>query len=124
MNAPRIALCSLLLLIASAPLMAQSNPMPWIGSRVGQPFQAHIAPTLPLSGGYGFDTLFTPWNRRRASASLDRALGPERVFFQTPTYGTGIDPTAVAASDLNSDGRVDLIVANQCGDDVLCQSPG
>jgi hypothetical protein len=45
-------------------------------------------------------------------------------FTTASTSATGIYPQSVAVGDFNGDGYLDLAVANQCGSDPNCASPG
>jgi FG-GAP-like repeat len=40
------------------------------------------------------------------------------------TFAEGLFPLSVAVSDFNRDGKADLVIANPCGTDVTCVSPG
>src|SRR5262249_23577987 len=40
------------------------------------------------------------------------------------TFAEGLFPLSVAAADFNRDGHTDLVIANPCGTDVTCVSPG
>src|ERR1022692_4872205 len=38
------------------------------------------------------------------------------IFFEAPTYGSGgFDAASIAVADVNGDGKLDLLVANECG---------
>lgn len=46
-------------------------------------------------------------------------------FLPPVTYGSGADnPFSVATADVNRDGKIDLIIANQCPGPDYCASPG
>ena len=45
-------------------------------------------------------------------------------FTPAPSPAVGYQPMSVAMGDLNGDGNLDLVVANRCGNDESCQSPG
>jgi hypothetical protein len=45
-------------------------------------------------------------------------------FTLTSSPATGIGPYSVATGDFNGDGHLDLAVANYCGNDASCGSPG
>jgi len=46
------------------------------------------------------------------------------AFSTTSITSRGISPAAVAVGDFNNDGKLDLAVANACGTDTTCSSPG
>ena len=53
------------------------------------------------------------------SASLALAEEPARPAFSSPTdYLVGEDPQSIATSDLNGDGILDVVTANEDSDDV------
>jgi len=46
-------------------------------------------------------------------------------FFPPVSYATGgYNPVSVAIADINSDGKADMVVANQCTGPDFCASPG
>ncbi|MFZ0305122.1 MAG: FG-GAP-like repeat-containing protein [Terracidiphilus sp.] len=58
--------------------------------------------------------------------SLTILLGNGDGIFTTTTRvaGTGYSPESMAVGDFNGDGNLDLAVANYCGNDTTCASPG
>jgi hypothetical protein len=45
-------------------------------------------------------------------------------FQAGPSYPVGFEPSSVAASDLNSDKNLDVVVANNCGNSAACTGAG
>ena len=45
-------------------------------------------------------------------------------FNSALSYATGYSPVSIAAGDLNQDKNLDIVVANRCGTDASCKSPG
>jgi len=59
------------------------------------------------------------------TGSVSILLGDGNGSFQTgPTATANAFPLSVAVGDFNHDGKLDLAVANACGTDYLCVSPG
>ena len=46
------------------------------------------------------------------------------TFTLKSSPATGVDPYFVAVGDFNGDGKLDMAVANSCGTDSTCKSPG
>jgi hypothetical protein len=56
---------------------------------------------------------------------IDVLLGHgDGSFAASATYPVGYSPSSLALGDLNGDGIPDLAVANACGEDGTCKSPG
>jgi hypothetical protein len=60
-------------------------------------------------------------NTTTASVFLGNGDG---TFQAAVNYGAGNSPDFVAVGDFNRDGKLDLVVANECGNDPTCQSGG
>jgi large repetitive protein len=75
-------------------------------------------PDLAIASDCGQSTCAQP-------GSLDIWLGHAGgTFSQAASYVAGFSPVSIAAADLRSTGHLDLVVANACGDDATCKSPG
>ena len=57
--------------------------------------------------------------------SLEVLLGRGNgTFAASGTYAVGFSPDSIAAGALDGSGHLDLVVANACGEDSTCSSPG
>ena len=75
-------------------------------------------PDLAISSDCGSGSCTQP-------GEVDILLGRgDGSFAAANTYTVGYAPSSLAAGDLNGDGIPDLAVANACGEDSSCKSPG
>jgi len=59
------------------------------------------------------------------AGSVEILMGAGDGSFQSVlSYPVGYSPASVAVGDINGDKNLDLVVANRCGNDASCQSPG
>jgi hypothetical protein len=59
------------------------------------------------------------------AGSLDIWLGNgDGTLTESTSYPVGYAPVSITGGDLRGTGHIDLIVANACGEDSTCQSPG
>jgi sugar lactone lactonase YvrE len=59
------------------------------------------------------------------AGSVEILMGAGDGSFQSvSSYPVGYSPASVAVGDINGDKNLDLVVANRCGKDASCQSPG
>ena len=57
--------------------------------------------------------------------SVEILIGAGDGSFQsTVSYPVGYSPTSLAIGDIDGDKKLDILVANRCGTDVTCLSPG
>jgi len=62
-------------------------------------------------------------NCRAGTVSVLLGMG-DGSFEPRMTFAEGLFPLSVAVADFNRDGHPDLVIANPCGTDVNCVSPG
>lgn len=60
-----------------------------------------------------------------SAGSVSILLGNgDGTFKPAVNYSAGFNPTSIAVGDFNKDGKIDLVLADACGDDSQCRSGG
>jgi len=106
----------------------------WNGTPLATQFvsQSQLTTTVPAAdiatAGTGWVTVVNPapggGTPNTAFFAVTFNTGNSVSFDLASSPGTGFDPISVAVDDFNGDGQLDLAVANFCGSDQSCSSPG